>query len=422
MSTAQEIKRYLQLTRTLQPRSYGQGSIIVRDGSQSLYGRIWVAGQPEDCTLKTDPSHYVLAQHAVEAAYAELRKLKQSAIELQFFSSLERSSSVTVNQILDAYFLELERRLRTGQKISRQSIIDARGFVDRHIRPHIGIEPAEEVTKNRIEQLRDIIARTPKLRGGGQRSLSSIQAPLRQLRAAYRYALYDCDPRLITKMPKIKIADETHLARQGYFPEELIPALLPFFDPSTRVAIAVALDTGLRSIKELLQRRWEDLNWSASTIYVPGSDTKNDEGRSVPIRPSTMDLLVDSKQIRDEQFPKCPWIFYWRITQGRGLAGRRMATIYSQFKDAMALAAESLGRPDLLARVPHDCRRSFVTNLSLDRVLTDTEIQSLSGHKDPSVFERYNVPSRQAAAIAVQAYRRKAVVTPIRRSGTGEAG
>lgn len=412
MATLAQVKEHLASLRKRGKRNYGDGTILVKKGRRALYGRIWVNGAPNDITLSIEPAQYSKASQAVNAALEELRRIKYNDTERAKHITSISSEPLTIDGILDAYFGELDRRLRTGQKIEQKSIDDARGFVDKHVRPHIGSWVAEDVTKNQIEELRDTIAKTPKERGGGKRSLSGIQAPLKQLRAAYRYAMYECDPPLINRMPKIEILAETHLGRDGYFPEEDIPTILPFFDRSTRVAIAVALDSGLRSIKELLFRRWEDINWKASTIFVLGDSAKNDEGRNVPVRPETMQMLREAKKLRDACFPSCPWVFFWQERRGRGDAGQRMAGVYQQFKDAMNRAAKELKRPELEKRVPHDCRRSFVTNMAVDRALTDTEIQALSGHKDPSVFKRYKVPSRQAAAIAVNIYKQKAGEAP----------
>jgi len=78
----------------------------------------------------------------------------------------------------------------------------------------------------------------------------------------------------------------------------------------------------------------------------------------------------------------CPWVFN---RSNRKVKGKRITTFIKAFRAACTKA----GCP---GRIPHDLRRTAVRNLVRAGVPERVAMQ-MTGHKTPSVFERYNIVS-----------------------------
>jgi integrase len=100
---------------------------------------------------------------------------------------------------------------------------------------------------------------------------------------------------------------------------------------------------------ELTWLQWPQVDFSARQIRLHGSDTKNAEGRTLPIYGEMREWLELAKEIRDQRHPKCPWVFY-------DDKGRRLYWFYEEWQGACKRA----GVPGQLF---HDLRRSAVRNM-----------------------------------------------------------
>ena len=60
----------------------------------------------------------------------------------------------------------------------------------------------------------------------------------------------------------------------------------------------------------------------ARVVRLNPGETKNEEGHVIPLAGEPCQMLVFQKQIRDECWPECPWVFFRygkRIKDFRGL-------------------------------------------------------------------------------------------------------
>lgn len=57
---------------------------------------------------------------------------------------------------------------------------------------------------------------------------------------------------------------------------------------------------------ELTSVQWSQIDLNAAQIRLHGSDTKNEEARTLPVYGDMREWLVQAKAIHDERFPKYP--------------------------------------------------------------------------------------------------------------------
>ena len=106
--------------------------------------------------------------------------------------------------------------------------------------------------------------------------------------------------------------------------------------------------TGIRK-GELTDIQWPQLDFESDIIALEPDETKNREGRSVPILKGDMrDLLLAAKKERDEHWPDSSWVF--------NREGKKII----DFRVSWENACKAAGVPELKF---HDLRRTAVRNM-----------------------------------------------------------
>ena len=120
----------------------------------------------------------------------------------------------------------------------------------------------------------------------------------------------------------------------------------------------------------------------------PG-ETKNREGRHMPMFGPMRECLLMQRSIRDQKFRHCPYVFF-------GTKGDRIVDFRKAWKSACRRASvdEKL--------IFHDLRRSAARNMRRAGIPENT-IMKIAGWKTPNMFRRYDIQDgrdiRQAAEI-----------------------
>lgn len=83
------------------------------------------------------------------------------------------------------------------------------------------------------------------------------------------------------------------------------------------------------------------------------------------------------------------------------MIGQKRKDFYPVWVTACAAAAQATGNPKLATLLKHDLRRSGVRNLVRAGVAEDVAMK-FSGHRDRTVFSRYNITSDEDKADAVE--------------------
>ena len=60
----------------------------------------------------------------------------------------------------------------------------------------------------------------------------------------------------------------------------------------------------------MLWLRWDQVDLLARIFRLDPGETKNDEPRTLPLAGELYEMLVLQKQIRNQKWPDCPWVFF----------------------------------------------------------------------------------------------------------------
>ena len=128
------------------------------------------------------------------------------------------------------------------------------------------------------------------------------------------------------------------------------------------------LSTGCR-LNEALCAEWSQIDWTQKVWRIPALNSKSKRMRPVPLNESAMDIL---EQVRNDS-PQ--WVFYNPDT------GTHFKTLHNAWYDIRKHA----GMPWLRL---HDLRHTYAS-LLVNSGRTLYEVQSLLGHSDSKVTQRY---------------------------------
>jgi len=189
--------------------------------------------------------------------------------------------------------------------------------------------------------------------------------------------------------PHIPMLKENNV-RTGFFEREPFESVLAHLPAEIQPVIEFAYITGWRIASEVLPLKWRQVDFDAGEIRLDAGTTKNGEGRVFPF---TTDLrtVLKSQHAEHERLKKVgqiePWVFFRMVAEGRG--GDKKPKPIVSFSKAWKSACRAAGCP---GRIPHDLRRTAVRNFVRQGIPERVAMQ-LTGHKTPSVFQRYNIVS-----------------------------
>lgn len=336
------------------------------DGTTTILPNYYIRHNGKDTCTGTD--RLKDAKSAVKrAAGEEAQERRRHTAQL--------AEDVTIGTLLN---LVIEDYRANGQK----SLKDARSKIEHSLRPYFGDKMADALDSHEIERWirwrESHRLRKSVRRGYAKLQPASINRELSLLRRAYQLG-YERKPQLVDKIPPVKKLAENNV-RKGFVTAEqyraLVGELPAHLRPITCIAFHVANRKG-----ELLNLEWSDvdLNGNPPVLTLWPGETKNNDGRTLPILEGDMlDTLLAVKTEHDEKWPTQSHVFL--NEEGKPLAYHMMR---KQWDEACTRA----GLPGLLF---HDLRRSAVRNLRRAGV-TQKVAREFSGHKTDAVFDRYNI-------------------------------
>jgi integrase len=189
--------------------------------------------------------------------------------------------------------------------------------------------------------------------------------------------------------PHIPLLRENN-TRTGFFEPEQFTSVQAHLPAALQPIVEFAYITGWRIASEVLPLEWRNVDFAAGEVRLDAGTTKNGEGRVFPITDDLRALLQVqyTEHLRLMQTGQIiPSVFFRLVADTRGGAKRPKPVL--AFTKAWAAACRAAGCP---GRIPHDLRRTAVRNM-VRRGVPERVAMKLTGHKTPSVFQRYNIVS-----------------------------
>ena len=184
----------------------------------------------------------------------------------------------------------------------------------------------------------------------------------------------------LTAVPKFELLKTK--SRQGFLPPEQFQKLFDAMPTNLQPMLLLLYHSGVR-VGEAERIEWAAVDLDAARITLLEGETKNDESRILPLSNSLVGLLSRVKQREGRVFP----------------SKRAMQAAFQK-------ACKAAGIEGLMV---HDLRRSAVRNL-MNASVQQAVAMKISGHRDASVFQRYNVVDTKQTADAMQRVQRLAPV------------
>jgi integrase len=264
-----------------------------------------------------------------------------------------------------------------------------------NMKPKFGKLRLSQITPDIIEDFKDERLATrvgPARKGIGPATVNRDLAVLRRmLRIAER-------KRFVARSPfvEVELLEERSIRRKPhiatYDEEERILAVA---DPHIRALAVLILETGLRSNREALVLKWEDIDFVSDTIRVRESKTAAGI-RNVPVSGRCKIELLAWRHRVGPEFS--PYVF-----PNMRNPDRHMTQIRKSWANALKLA----GIPYFWL---YNLRHTFASRLSAAGV-SDLFVAQMIGHSTPSIVQTY--------AKAIDEYRRDAIrkMESMRRTG-----
>ena len=187
--------------------------------------------------------------------------------------------------------------------------------------------------------------------------------------------------------PVIRLLKEPP-ARQGVVSAEKFAELLRSLPPRLCPLIVFMYWAGVR-VGEALAIEWEQVDLASGFIYLREGETKNDEPRIIPLSSEVAAFLQDIEPKEGRVFVSTNLRKSWQaacVAAGLGTHTPVEGKPYDPHYEGLNI---------------HDLRRTALTEMMRSGVHMFVAMR-ISGHKDPHVYQRYNIVNTQDLAAAMR--------------------
>lgn len=231
-----------------------------------------------------------------------------------------------------------------------------------------------DITASLIAEIRDKLARE-KCENGRGRTDATVNRYLATLSAAFAYAVKDLEWIDRNPLERVKKGRESP-GRVRYLTdaerERLLKECSSSSNPHLYLAVVLALTTGARQ-SEVMNLRWQQIDFQRRTILLLDGETKNGEGRVLPLTGEAFHVLKARSKVRalndDRVFPV-------------PAAGRAFGSLRTAW-------AAALKRADVREFRWHDLRHTAASYLTMAGV-SSMEVAKVLGHKTLQMTARYS--------------------------------
>jgi len=283
-------------------------------------------------------------------------------------AEVDRGTVVAAEPLID-HLLELYIGDQT--KHNRAGLRNATNYVDRHLRPAFGQVRASKLTDALINRF-VTAKRTAGLADG------TINRILAALKRSYALGM-EVKPQLVFAQPRIELLEENNV-REGFLEYEEYVALRNELPDHQRLILVIGFHLGMRR-GEILNLRWDQVDWRANMIRLEKWQTKAKQARVAPLYGELRAWLDMAFAAREGD---CPFIISWK---GDGI---------TEVKTAWNKARIRAGIPEIHI---HDLRRTAARNM-IRAGVPEKQVMLIVGWKTRAMLDRYNIVDERDIQIA----------------------
>lgn len=214
------------------------------------------------------------------------------------------------------------------------------------------------------------------------------------LNKAIDWEIIEANPAARVELFKEESTIERYLSKEQT--EKLVGVLDEYPNRVTAQFIKFLMVTGLR-LREGLRADWDHVDMASKTMRIPAGTSKSKKPKSIPLNTTAIEILEDMKKYRVDSA-----IFINLRT------GERYANVNKSWWDIR----EKAGIEEF--RI-HDLRHNFASVL-VNNGRSLYEVQTILGHSDPKVTQRYahlsSRATREAAEVAAMPARKPMPAPP----------
>jgi integrase len=369
-------------------RTRGDGRIFARKGTAYLWCAYFLRGK--EYRESTGTPEWQAAEKFLKR---RLKEVGADQIGKGAFVGPQQER-IKVGKLLDA--LEADYGLRGKDGPQFRSHL-------KHIRDHFGAWRAMEVSPEAVDKY--IVAR----QASGS-AAATINRSTQLLAQAFKLAV---ERRHLSTAPQIRHLSEKGNARQGFFSDAEVRALIQHLPPYLRDFVQFGYSTGWRK-GEVASLRWSDVE--SDVIRLRAENSKNGEGRTVTLSGNLADLIERRRAQRQVKTKSgatlALFVFHHEGAQvgdfrkawatacvaaglGRYVCDRCKQTMSGRRCEECGVEARYTGR------IFHDLRRTAIRNMVRAGV-PERVAMTISGHKTRAIFDRYNIVNEADLREAMQ--------------------
>ncbi|HTU33803.1 MAG TPA: site-specific integrase [Candidatus Acidoferrum sp.] len=194
---------------------------------------------------------------------------------------------------------ELFDLLIRDYKINGKRVDWVEGVVRKHLRPYFGTKSVGNFKFDAAQAYVD-----------KRQTAGAANATInRGLSLLHRALVLGKEAGVIAAIPRLpkKLAENN--VRKGFFERDRFVALRKELPAEVRPIATYAYWTGCRRA-EILGLQWPQVDLEHRVVRLEPGETKDKEARTIPLAQEVVDALKSQKEIRDREFPDCPWVFF----------------------------------------------------------------------------------------------------------------
>lgn len=300
----------------------------------------------------------------------------------------QREGAIAEGKVPGVYFDkvtfdELAEDFLTDYRVnSKKSLVRAKRSIE-HLKKHFSGLRGKQIDTPKIKQYIERRLRE-------EAAHASINRELSALKRAFNLGAR-CTPAKVDRVPYIPMLRENNV-RKGFLEHGEFLALRDALPDYLKGFVTFAYKSGWR-LSEITGLEWKQIDLSQGIVTLNPGETKNDAARTIYLDSELKEIFKRLWEDRKQSGKLLPWVFLNKAGTG-------------QIRDFRSSWNTAFTKAEIDHKLFHDLRRTAVRNM-VRAGIPERVAMMISGHKTRSVFDRYNIVSKddlKAAAEKQSAY------------------